>query len=316
MHPLSQAIIERSPARLRPAARLTVSTVDSAINDRLPGLAAEIAFWVLLSLPALLISAVAVTGVVIGRQNTAWEQQFEERIVEVARLVFTDRTIDGAVRPLLAQLVDSAGVGVASFAFLITVWVASRALKVVLQALSIVYDKQGVRRGWQDRLLGFAMTLGALLAGIVLAPLLVAGPGFGAQLVDWIGEDPIGIERLWQLLYYPATVIGATLAIALLYHLGLPGATPWRRDLPGAVLATAVWFAGSGGLRLYGGWIVESGSAYGPMAGPIVALLWLWLTGLAVLVGAELNAQIERLWPTETRADTGTSQPAKDDIRH
>jgi len=305
VHRLSKAVIDRSPARLRPAVRLTIGTIDGAVSDRLPGLAAEVAFWVLLSLPALLLSAIAVTGFVIGRQDDLWEQRFVERIVEVSRLAFTERTIDGVIRPLVDQLLAGSGIGLASFAFLTTVWVASRAVKVVLQTLSLVYDDIEPRKGWQDRLLGFAITLGALIVGIVLAPLLVAGPGFGAQLVEWIGDDPIGIEVLWRALYYPATVVGGTLAIAALYHLGLTGNTPWRRDLPGAVLAAAVWFTGSSGLRLYGAWIVGSDSAYGPLAGPIVALLWLYLTCLAVLLGAELNAQVERMWPATAGKDAG-----------
>ena len=74
--------------------------------------------------------------------------------------------------------------------------------------------------------------------------------------------------------------------------------TPRRRAvrIGGAVVATGVWLAGSAGLRIYGAWVAEGQSAYGPLAGPIVALLWLWLTGFAVLLGAELNAQIERVW--------------------
>ena len=306
MHPLSRTLIDRSPERVRPAVRLIVGTIDGAVADRLPGLAAEVAFWVLLSLPALLLSAVAVTGLVIGREDSAWEELLVERVVEVSRVAFTERTIDGVVRPLLGQLLESAGFGVASLAFLVTVWVASRAVKVVLQTISIAYDRQDVRHGWHDRLLGFGITLGAMVVGIVLAPLLIAGPGFGSQLVEWIGEDPIGIEPIWQAIYYPATVVGGTLAIATLYHVGAPGSTPWRRDLPGAVLATSVWFAGSGGLRLYGIWIVESGSVYGPLAGPIVALLWLWVSGFAVLLGAELNAQIQRQWPS---GDAGVRRP-------
>ncbi len=279
------------------------------MRDRLPGLAAEIAFWVLLSLPALLLSIIAITGLVL--EGGGWEQPLVERVVEVSRLALTEPTIDGAVRPILAQLLETGGVGVASFAFIVTVWVASRAVKVVLQTLALTYDRTHMRQGWQDRLLGFAVTLAAMAVGIVLTPLLVAGPSFGEQLVVWIGDDPVGLEALWRRAYYPATVLVATLAVAALYHLGSPGTTPWRRDLPGAVLATTVWLVGSAGLRLYGIWAVEGGTVYGPLAGPIVALLWLWLSGLAVLLGAELNAQIERLWPTEEITESGSGGPRR-----
>jgi membrane protein len=299
VHPLSLRLIERTPERLRPGVRLIVRTIDGSMGDRLPGLAAEIAFWVLLSLPALLLTAVAAASAAGSVGDGDWQQQFITRTLEVSRVALTERTIDTVLRPVLTQLVEEGGVAIASFAFVTTVWTASRAVRVVLTALTIAYDREGVRKAWQDRLLGFLITLGGLLTGLVLMPLLLAGPNFGEQLVTWIGTDPVGLADLWRLVYWPAMVVGVTFVIAALYHFGVPGRTPWRRDLPGAVLATAVWLVGSVGLRLYGIWVLDSESVYGPLAGPIVALLWVWVTGFAVLVGAELNAAIDAEWPPE-----------------
>jgi uncharacterized BrkB/YihY/UPF0761 family membrane protein len=99
------------------------------------------------------------------------------------------------------------------------------------------------------------------------------------------------------------------MTIALLYHLGVPGRTRWRHEVPGAVVATGVWLGGSAGLRLYGTWILDGGSVYGSLAGPIVLLLWLWLTGFAVLLGAELNSQLAYTGaPGERRSDDPTSR--------
>jgi membrane protein len=297
MHPLSLRLIERTPERLRPAVRLLVRTVDGAMRDRLPGLAAEIAFWVLLSLPALLLTAVSVALVVGGLGETAWKEQFISRALEVSRVALTENAVENTLRPLLVQLVEGGGIAIASFAFLTTLWTASRAVRVVLTTLAIAYSREGVRKGWHDRLLGFGIAIGGLLVGLVLMPLLLSGPNAGEYLVDLIGRDPIGLAELWRTLYWPAIIVAVTLVIAALYHLGVPGHTPWRRDLPGAILAMTVWLLGSAGLRLYGTWVLDGDSVYGPLAGPIVAMLWLWLTGFAVLVGAELNAAIEEEWP-------------------
>jgi membrane protein len=298
MHPLSLRLIERTPARLRPAVCLVVRTVDGAMGDRLPGLAAEIAFWVLLSLPALLLTALAVASVVGGLGDADWQEQFISRALEVGRVALTENAVQNTLRPLLVQLVDPAGgLAIASFAFLTTLWTASRAVRVVLTTLAIAYSREGVRKGWHDRLLGFVIAIGGLLVGLVLMPLLLSGPNAGEYLVDLIGRDPIGLAELWRALYWPAIVAAVTLVIAALYHLGVPGHTPWRRDLPGAILATVVWLLGSAGLRLYGTWVMDGDSVYGPLAGPIVAMLWLWLTGFAVLLGAELNAAVEEEWP-------------------
>jgi membrane protein len=304
VHPLTQTIIDRSPARLRGPVTAIVRTVDGAMSDRLPGLAAEIAFWVLLSLPSLLLTAIAAASLVIEGQ--AWEAQLVDRVVEVSSVALTGATIQSVVVPVLQQLLEGGGPTLVSFAFIVALWTASRAVRVVLTTIAIVSRRGAQRRGWQDRLLGFAVTLGALLVGSILAPLLVAGPNFGDQLVSWLGTDLVVLADIWRAAYWPSVILLATLALAVIYHLGVPGRSKWRHDWPGAVLAAAVWLAGSAGLRLYGLWVVDGESAYGPLAGPIVALLWLWLTGFAVLLGAQLNAQFERVWagkPAERSLD-------------
>lgn len=300
MHPWANAAIDRAPSWARRPVTLLAHTVDRAGADRLPGLAAELAFWVLLSLPALLLTAIAALSLVAG-EGDGWRDDLIDRIVDVASVALTSGVLDDVLRPVLVRLVEDTTLSVVSVAFLVTVWTASRAVKVVLVVIAITYGEQEPG-GFRRRLLAFALTLGALVVGLLLAPLLIVGPGFGEQLGDQLGDLP-GLEAsvlgsIWRGAYWPTVISLATLALASLYHVGAPWNTRWRRDLPGAVLATGGWLAGSAALRLYGAWILNSESAYGPLAGPIVGLLWVWLTGFAVLVGAEFNAQIERLWPT------------------
>ena len=294
---MTQRIIDRTPSRARGPVELSARTVDGVMSDRLPGLAAEIAFWVLLSLPALVLAAIASLGSIgswIGGLDPGrWQTQLMDRVTEVARVGLTETTIENVVRPLLQQLLEGGGIGLVSFAFLTAVWSASRAVRVLLTTVTIVYDRQDLRPGWLERLLGIFVTIGALVLGAILAPLLIAGPNFGQQLVRWMGGEFAVIATLWADLYWPGVITLATLAIATMYHLVVPGRTRWRDDLPGAVLASVLWLAGSAALRLYASWSLNSQSIYGSMAGPIVGMTWLWLTGLALLVGGELNAQLE-----------------------
>lgn len=301
MHPWSRKAIERTPDRVRRPVALVVRTADAALKDRLPGLAAEIAFWVLLSLPALVLTAISAAAVFGGVDGADWQDQLITRVAEVARVALTESTVQDLVVPILEGLIDEGGPALVSTAAVATVWTASRAVRVILTTLAIVYGRGELRSGWQDRLLGFGVTLGALLVGTVVAPLLIAGPAFGQTLQGWVDVDLGPLPEIWNTLYWPTTVVIATLAIALLYYLGVPGPTRWVRSLPGAVLATGVWLLGSAGLRLYGVWIAAGESAYGPLAGPVVALLWLWLTGFAVLLGGEINAQIDHVWPPDHR---------------
>ncbi len=309
MHPLARELVDRSPTRLRSTTTLLMRTGQAVFADRVPGLAAEVAFWVLLSLPALLLTGVALTGALSGLDGTDWQTELIQRITEVASLTLTPSTVDGTLRPLLTSLLEDADLGLVSFAFVTTIWTASRAVKVVLTVLAIAYDREGHRAAWKERLLGFGVTLGGLIVAVLIAPLLIAGPDLGDQLTGWFGTDLLGFARWWRIAWWPVVVIAASTAVWGLFHLGVPDRTPWLRDLPGAVLTAGVWLAGSGGLRLYARWILGTDSVYGPLAGPIVALLWLWVTGFAVLLGAELNAQIERTWPSGEPAHHDRANP-------
>ncbi len=102
-----------------------------------------------------------------------------------------------------------------------------------------------------------------------------------------------------HFLFWPAIVVLVLAGLATLYHVGVPWRTPWRRDLPGAVLAMALWLLASAGLRIYLTVTVHKGAIYSQLAVPIAVVLWLYITAFAVLLGAEFNSEIERMWPYE-----------------
>lgn len=319
MHPLSSVVIARTPRAVRRPVEVLIRTTSNALQDRLPGLAAETSFYIVLSLPALVVAIVAAIPVFlpeIDGQN--WQEELIARAVEVSSVALTSTTIDSVVEPLLRSLLTGGSVGVISTAFVAAIWVASRAVKVVLTATALVYGREERRAGWLQRMIGFVVTLGALLVGTILAPLLLAGPAFASQLEELL-EVSLGLlVPIWQVAYWPTVILLGIGALATLYRIAVPRRARWWRDLPGAAIATGVWLLGSGALRIYGGFLTSTDSVYGPLAGPIVALLWLWLTALAVLLGAELNAQIEltaRRHPSDADltgdpADTGLDDDA------
>jgi membrane protein len=101
--------------------------------------------------------------------------------------------------------------------------------------------------------------------------------------------------------YYPVVIVLLLLSLTSLYHLAPPRRLPWRRGAPGAVLAMAVFLGGSAGLRSYITFILNHNHAYGTLAAPIAALLFFYILGLGVLLGAEFNAALEQLAPTPVR---------------
>ena len=98
------------------------------------------------------------------------------------------------------------------------------------------------------------------------------------------------------------TTLLSVLSLTSLYHVSAPVRTPWRRDLPGALLTITIWFLGSYVVRWVISVSVGGTSIYGPLAAPIAVLVWLYVTALAVLIGAALNASVDRLWPEASTA--------------
>jgi membrane protein len=135
-----------------------------------------------------------------------------------------------------------------------------------------------------------------LVTGVVTIPLVVAGP----RLVDRVVPDQFDIVNE---LYWPIVVVLCTCFLATLYHVSVPVRTSWSHNLPGAALTMIIWIFGSYLLR----WVLtntaqDSTSIYGPLSAPIVVMLWLYLLSIAVLIGAAVNAAVDRLWPEQVTA--------------
>ncbi|WP_158228423.1 YihY/virulence factor BrkB family protein [Pseudonocardia sp. MH-G8] len=128
--------------------------------------------------------------------------------------------------------------------------------------------------------------------------MLVRGPDLLIELIP-TGSVTRAATTLLQLTYRPTVALVWVMALTNLYHLSVPVRRPWRRDLPGAALAIVLCFAGSYGLQAY----LELTSKYGVLSAPIGVLLFFYVSALAVLLGAELNAEIDRTWPTGPTAE-------------
>jgi membrane protein len=137
--------------------------------------------------------------------------------------------------------------------------------------------------------LSFSLYVSALVIGVVLIPLMLVGPGILADLLhEWIrGLPSLG----WLgLLYWPVVSVVSVAGLTTLYHVATPMRKRWRSDVPGAVLALVIWLGASIVLRLVLSASVGGTSIYGPLAAPIVILIWSYFLAIAVLIGAALNA--------------------------
>jgi membrane protein len=194
-------------------------------------------------------------------------------------------------------------------------------LNVFVDTISIMYGQGGERGIVRTRILSLSLYAGGLLIGAVIFPLVLLGPSVIQDLL------PERMEFLLTL-YWPVVVLLTLASLASLYHIAVPRRSHWRRDLPVAMLALVIWVGSSFVLR----WVLthsvgdSSTSIYGPLAAPIVVLIWLYFLAIAVLIGAGLNAASRQLWPpagtsrserlrlaVATRRSTLTPVPEPDD---
>jgi len=292
---------------LRTSWTLLYRTVRDSIDDRLPGLAAEVSFYLLLSLPPLLLvglGAIGYVGDLFGPDAVAG---IRDTIIDAASGVLTEATIDDVIEPAVNGLLSQGRADILSIGAVLALWSGSRVLRVMTQAITIAYDLEDHRTWWQHRLLGLGLTAAGVLMLAIVLPLLIVGPEAGAALADNLGLGSI-FDTLWRVLYFPVVTSLGLSVLAWVYHFVPPHSTPWRRDVPGAILAFLVWFVGSFGLRVYATNFIEPDSAYSYFGTPLVLLLWIYLTSVALLVGAEFNAEIEKLWPVNN-ASAGSDPP-------
>jgi len=278
-------------------ATLGIRTLKDSFDDRVPKLAAEVAFFALLAMPPALLAVLGSVGFLAGALGPEITSAVEEQILAAARTFLTPSTVQEVMEPVVSTLLEEGRADVVSVGILLALWSASRATSAVVDTMRIAYDLETFRPGWKRRLVALSLTVGLALAVIVLMPALVAGPRWGVRLVQPLGVGDV-IETAWRILYWPVVTVLGIVLLATFYQLALPRRTPWRREVPGAVLAVIVWVVGSLLVRLYAQWTLESGSTYGSLSAPLVLLLWLYVVGLAVLLGAELNSEIEKLWPS------------------
>jgi membrane protein len=278
-----------------PAAKLTVETIRVCLRYRVTGLASEAGFFMLLSLPPLVLGLFGGVGYVGGWIGKDVVNQLIAGIQNFASDFLVANVVEEIILPTANDVLQKGRGDLISLGFLLSIWSGSRALNVFVDTISIMYGQSGVRGIVRTRALSLTLYFLSLIVGIVVVPLVVIGPTWLRDLL------PPSVDFL-ALLYWPVVTIAAVASIATLFHISTPRRSPWLRDVPGAVLTLLIWVLASFVLR---GTITASvtggTSIYGPLSAPIVLLIFLYALAIAVLIGAALNAAIRGMWPLEDR---------------
>ena len=182
--------------------------------------------------------------------------------------------------------------GLLSIGAVAALWAASSGMASVMTALNVAYDIDDARPWWRRRLLSIVLTVGFALFILGALVLLVFGGRIGEAVAGGLGLGPV-FTLAWNVLNLPLVVAFVLVGIALVYYLAPAAKQHWRWVTPGSAVALVLWLAMSMGLRFYVARFADYSATYGSIGGVILLMLWLYLTGVALLIGAEINAEIE-----------------------
>jgi membrane protein len=273
--------------------RLVTATVGSCFRNRVTGLAAEAAFFAILSLPPLIYGLAGSISYIVKRVDPGAIDSFRDAVIDLSSKALTEESVNKIVVRTLDDVLNGPRFDVISIGFVLSLWSGSRALNVFVDTITIMYGLGGRRGIVRTRMLSFSLYVIGLIVGVIVLPLVLAGPRLVAEFL------PSRFDFV-NTLYWPTVIVLSIAFLTTLFHLSVPVRSSWRHDVPGAVLAFAMWVFGSYLLREV--LQIATTSIYGPLAAPIAVLLWLYLTALAVLIGAALNAAIDQVWPQQATA--------------
>ncbi|SDE66329.1 membrane protein [Blastococcus fimeti] len=287
------------PAVLRVPLQVLGRTVAKAWQDRILGLSGEAAFWQILSVPPLLIGLLGSLGYLGDLIGADAVRQIEDNLLSASAEVLTPDVVDSLVAPTLNDILSSGRLDVVSLGFLLSLWAGSSATATFMNTTVIAYDQRDVRGPIRTRLKALWLFVVGMVVAVLTLPLLVLGRGVLVDLLptDW---QPVATVLI-NGIYWPLVLVGLLLALTSFYNVTLPNRLPWSRHLPGAVLALGFFMVAALVLRTYVADVLTAALPYGALAAPIGILLFCFFFGMAVLLGAELNATIQARWPAPLR---------------
>ena len=267
---------------------ILVRAAKEAKDDQITDVAAALSYYAFLAIPATLLVSVGLFGL-FADPGTVNSMMDKLRGVVPADAI---NLIDDSLTRITQN--ENGGLVMVLLGVLLALWTVTGAMNALMRGLNVAYDRKETRNFLQQRLTAIGMLACLLLAVGLSFGLLILGP----YITDWIG-GAVGLERvlgwIWWTLQWPVLIGGLMLAFSGLLYLGPNIEHPkFRFITPGSVFAVAVWLIASGLFAVYVSMFGSYNKAWGSLAAVIVMLTWLWLSALAILFGAEINAEAER----------------------
>ncbi|WP_409426415.1 YihY/virulence factor BrkB family protein [Mycobacterium sp. SMC-11] len=274
---------------LRIARRTLVKSWDDSIFAE----SAQAGFWSVLSLPPLLLGMLGSLSYVAPLFGPDTLATIQDRLIGMASSFFSKNVVVEIIEPTVRDIVANARGEVVSLGFVISLWAGSSAISAFVDSVVEAHDQTPLRHPVRQRFFALGLYVAMLVIAVATAPLAALGPHAVAEHLPAQWTDVL------RFGYYPALVLGLLLAVTVLYRVSLPKPLPSHRLVFGALLATTVFVVATMGLRIYLRYITSTGYTYGALATPIAFLLFAFLLGFAIMLGAELNAAVQEEWPAQ-----------------
>jgi membrane protein len=259
------------------------------LEDNGTMLASALAYSTFFAIPSVLLVAVGVFTLLVGPQTIS------------SLMAHFSHVMPGQASSLLGGSLHrldqhpSTGIAMTIVGFVLALWATTGAMTTYMTALNLAYERKDGRSFVRKRVVAVQLVAVLGFAFLLVAVLLIFGPPLERLVASHAGPVSGVISWIWWIAEWPILVAGLLAAFATLLYLGPDVAHPrWRFVTPGSLFATVVWLAASGGFAFYTSSFGSYNKTWGSLAAVIIMLTWLWLAAIALLLGAELNAEAER----------------------
>lgn len=270
-------------------------TMSKAWGDSLFGLSSQAAFWSALSTAPLLLALLGSVGFVAKWFGPDTITKIHQQIDVFLHGIFNAEVANNLVGNTVNTILNNGQADVVSVGFVISLWAGSSAMSAFVESITIAYGQHEVRHPVAERFFALGLYLAALVSGVFVLPLLAIGPEALPRLFPAGWRDQV--STIVGIVYYPGLIIGLVLLLATLYKLAPKHRHAWKRGVPGAMLAAAVFLVASFGLRLYLSYVYTHGLTYGALAVPITFLLFYYFVAMAIIIGAQFNNALLEYYP-------------------
>jgi membrane protein len=277
-----------------PLLDLLIKTGREVIDDDCPGMAAQLSYYFALALVPALLFVVALASYLPY-----------DVITEVVNSMasFAPPEVLSIVRGQLESIASGEPTGILTVGILGALWSSSGAMTSIVSALNKAYDIPESRPWWKVRLISIGLTIGMVVFILLAFSIILAGPNAGQWLAGWLGLSST-FDLVWTVVRWPLTFAFATSGISMVFYFAPDADQDWAWVTPGSIATTILWVLFSLVFRLYVTTIGDYTATYGALAGAAVLLLWLYFSALALLIGGELNSEIEHAANPDLKTQT------------